>query len=73
MREEISKVNKHLATEIAKALIKRVILRSEIRDEGEVDHREGCIYYRQELINRGDPRSYFDVRKDKQRVGASYG
>ena len=34
--EEISKLNKHLITEIAEALIKRVALRSEIRDEYEV-------------------------------------
>ena len=35
MREEISKLNNHLVTEIAEALMKRVVLRSEIRDEYE--------------------------------------
>ena len=35
MREEISKLNKHLVVEIVEALIKRVVLRSEIRDENE--------------------------------------
>jgi len=35
MREEISKLNKHLVTEIVEALIKRVVLRSEIHDEYE--------------------------------------
>ena len=32
MREEISKLNNHLVTEIAEAIMKRVVLRSEIRD-----------------------------------------
>jgi len=35
MREEISKLNNHLVTEIAEALMNRVILRSETRDEYE--------------------------------------
>ncbi len=35
MREEMSKLNEHLVTEIAGALMKRVVLRSEIRDEYE--------------------------------------
>jgi hypothetical protein len=35
LREEISKLNKHLVAEIDEALIKRVVLRSEIRDEYE--------------------------------------
>ena len=35
MREEMSKVNKHLVSEMAHALINHVNLRSEIRDEYE--------------------------------------
>ena len=35
MREEISKLNKHLVVEIVGALVKHVVLRSEIRDEYE--------------------------------------
>jgi hypothetical protein len=35
MREEISKLNKHLVTEIAEALIKSIVLISKIRDECE--------------------------------------
>jgi hypothetical protein len=35
MREEISKLNEHLVTGIAGALMKRVVLRSEIRDNYE--------------------------------------
>ncbi len=36
MQEELSKVNEHLVSEMARALMKRVILRSYIRDEYEV-------------------------------------
>ena len=35
MREEINKLNKHLVAEIVEALIRRVVLRSEIREEYE--------------------------------------
>ena len=35
MREEISKLNKHLVVEIVGAFMKHVVLRSEIRDEYE--------------------------------------
>ena len=56
MREEISKLNEHLVTKIAGALMKRVVFR------GEIGLREGCMYYHPQKINRGDPRSYFDVR-----------
>ena len=39
MREELSKVNEHIVSEMARALMKRVILRSEIRDEYEEDRK----------------------------------